>query len=176
MSADLFSLAEQRMDIATKEWVLCKCNYSIVYSASKYCMICEVPFADSWKFHKEFFEEKAKVEKTAIEAHEEGEEEVEESDDEVLTFPPKISISLKKIYNDHLKEAHDKYAEAWKTHVKDKLGFESLESTMELFSGYYNDHGTTKAKGRLLDKIRNAKDGETKIAEFAEILEAAKNA
>lgn len=176
MSNYLESLVKQRMDLVSKEWVLCKCNYSIVSIANKFCMICEVPFADSWNYHKAFFEDQAKIEKAAVEANEEGEE-GEEDDDEVdLTFPPNISMSVKKLFKEHILYAHDNFTEAWTTHIVDKDLGDTVQSTIHPFKEYYGKLSSTIAKGSVLNKIRDAEDGAKKIEEFAKILEAAKDA
>ena len=176
MSDELESLIKQRMDVIMKQWVLCQCGYSIVSSATKYCMICETSFEDSWKFHKAFFEEQVKIEKAAIEAHERGEESEESGDEVGLTFPPNISMSLKKFFKEHVLYAHDNFKEAWATHIVDKGLGDTVQSTIDPFKEYYGQLGSTKAKGDVLNRIRDAEDGVKKIEEFAKILEAAKTA
>ena len=73
-------------------------------------------------------------------------------------------------------DAYNNFPDAWKAHIIEKGLGNSLQDTIGPFKEYYGTIGSSKTKGKLLDKIRNAKDGEAKIEELAKILETAKNA
>ena len=169
MSSALASLVEQRMDLTGKSWVLCKCNHSIVAIAHKVCMICETPFAESWDHHKTMFEKQAIIEKDAIEAMSKSDE-GENDDDTKLVFPEGTSYSVTKFFKDHIQHAFNTNEPTWASHIRDKGLGNTVQETIEPFKDLYDSLASTRAKGDLLNKVRDAEDNEMKIKEFALIL------
>ena len=171
MSNELKSLADQRMDLVGKKWVLCKCQHSIVNISNKTCMICDVSFAESWNLNKEFFEKQADIEKAAIDAIEEEEEEEEDE----LTFPPKTSVALKKFFEDHILEAYHHLEDEWKAKIADQGLGDTVQDTIIPFKTFY-DTKDSQAKRSLLNQVRDAEDHMNKIEAFATILKDGQNA
>ena len=174
MSNHLVSLAGQRMDLPNKEWVLCICGHFVIHvSVNRTCLICDVPFAEAWNHHKDFFEKQAVTEKAAIDALEEEEEE-EEGEDE-LNFPQWTSVALQNFFKNHILEAYNEKENEWREQIADNGLGNTVQDTIVPFKAFY-DSKNANGKRNLLDQVRSLDDNGDKVEAFATILEEARNA